>query len=289
MHMHANTHIGHCHMTSIHLYKPFLTCRLSLDKTLNSFFLISISMTHTIRKWRVTLLQANPWLLDLRLLYRADKHFKLLPFFWTSWGVGILNSAIFNSFHNWVEFGTILEGLQNFWGGLNRPPSSEHHWFREPRLHLLLWALRVSEEVFIISHFVWQFLTHKPMLMICTNYAEIYWMSTVLPQIPDGMFDRRHNLNLSPKWHSTSLHGWFCRLSTFSPVWPLERQPEYSLSSSAYPKSESKKTHSKVKVLSVAMSLKVTESHSEHFKCFWYSFPEFQAKLNATVMILKII
>jgi len=41
----------------------------------------------------------------------------LLPFFRTSWGVGVLKSAIFNSFHNWVEFGTILEGLRNFGGG----------------------------------------------------------------------------------------------------------------------------------------------------------------------------
>jgi len=32
-------------------------------------------------------------------------------------GVGVLNSAIFNSFHNRVEFGTILEGLRNFGGG----------------------------------------------------------------------------------------------------------------------------------------------------------------------------
>ena len=38
----------------------------------------------------------------------------LLPFFRTSWGVGVLNSAIFISFHNRVEFGTILEGLQDF-------------------------------------------------------------------------------------------------------------------------------------------------------------------------------
>ena len=38
----------------------------------------------------------------------------LLPFSRTSWGVGVLNSAIFNSFHNRVEFGAILEGLQNF-------------------------------------------------------------------------------------------------------------------------------------------------------------------------------
>jgi len=38
-------------------------------------------------------------------------------FFRTSWSVGVLNSAIFNSFHIRVEFGTILEGLRNFGGG----------------------------------------------------------------------------------------------------------------------------------------------------------------------------
>jgi len=41
----------------------------------------------------------------------------LLPFFRTSLGVGVLNSAMFSSFHNQVEFGTILEGLRNFGGG----------------------------------------------------------------------------------------------------------------------------------------------------------------------------
>jgi len=41
----------------------------------------------------------------------------LLPFFRTSWGVGFLNSAIFNSFHNQVEFDTISEGLWNLGGG----------------------------------------------------------------------------------------------------------------------------------------------------------------------------
>jgi len=40
----------------------------------------------------------------------------LLPFFRTSWCVVVLNSAIFNTFHNRVEFGTILEGLRNFGG-----------------------------------------------------------------------------------------------------------------------------------------------------------------------------
>jgi len=47
----------------------------------------------------------------------------LLPFFRTSWGVGFLNSAIFNSFHNRVESGTILEGIRNFGGGgVEHPP-----------------------------------------------------------------------------------------------------------------------------------------------------------------------
>jgi len=39
------------------------------------------------------------------------------PFFRTSWGVGFLNSAIFNSFHNRVDFGAILEGFRIFFGG----------------------------------------------------------------------------------------------------------------------------------------------------------------------------
>ena len=37
-------------------------------------------------------------------------------FFRTSCGVGVLNSAIFNSFHSQVEFGMILEGFRNFEG-----------------------------------------------------------------------------------------------------------------------------------------------------------------------------
>jgi len=47
-------------------------------------------------------------------------------FFRTSWGVGVLNSAIFNSFHNRVDFGTILVGHRNFGGGEERfePPNT---------------------------------------------------------------------------------------------------------------------------------------------------------------------
>ena len=49
---------------------------------------------------------------------RTDGSFRiLLSIFQTSWGVGAQNSAIFISFHNGVEFGTILEGLRNFEGG----------------------------------------------------------------------------------------------------------------------------------------------------------------------------
>ena len=49
---------------------------------------------------------------------RTDGSFRiLLNFFRTYWSVGVLNSAIFNSFHNRVGIGTILEGLPNFGGG----------------------------------------------------------------------------------------------------------------------------------------------------------------------------
>ena len=56
----------------------------------------------------------------------------LLFFFFKSWGVGIPNSAIFNSFRNRVESGTILEGLQNYGGGgglyPQTPTPSVHNW-----------------------------------------------------------------------------------------------------------------------------------------------------------------
>jgi len=54
---------------------------------------------------------------NVKQLRTGDSFRILLHFFRTSWGAGILNSAIFNGFHNRVEFGTILEGLRNFRGG----------------------------------------------------------------------------------------------------------------------------------------------------------------------------
>ena len=55
---------------------------------------------------------------------RTDGSFRiLLPFFRTSWGVGVLNSSIFNSFHNRIEFGTTLEGLRSFGAGGADPPT----------------------------------------------------------------------------------------------------------------------------------------------------------------------
>jgi len=62
----------------------------------------------------------------------------LLPFVRTSWGVGVLNSAIFNSFHNRVGFGTILEGPRNFGGGwgLTPPPQPVRHCKVSHSFHL---------------------------------------------------------------------------------------------------------------------------------------------------------
>jgi len=70
---------------------------------------------------------------------RTDGSFRiLLPFFRTSWSVGVLNSAIFNSFHNRVEFGTILEGFRNFGlggGGVEhtKPPPYPVPWYATGR------------------------------------------------------------------------------------------------------------------------------------------------------------
>ena len=51
---------------------------------------------------------------DVKQLRTGGSFRILLPFFRISWGVGVLNLAILNSFHNGVEFGTVLEGLRNF-------------------------------------------------------------------------------------------------------------------------------------------------------------------------------
>jgi hypothetical protein len=49
---------------------------------------------------------------------RTGGSFRILLPFSEHLGVfGVLNSAIFNSFHNRVVFGTILEGLRIFGGG----------------------------------------------------------------------------------------------------------------------------------------------------------------------------
>ena len=67
----------------------------------------------------------------------TDGSFRILLTF--SEHLGVLNSAIFNSFHNRVELGTILEGLWNFVGGRGveipnqPPPPSVRHWLQENR------------------------------------------------------------------------------------------------------------------------------------------------------------
>ena len=63
----------------------------------------------------------------------------LLLFFRTSLGVDVQNSEIFNSFHNRVEFGTILQGILNFGGGgggLNplNPPRYATGWWLVSRM-----------------------------------------------------------------------------------------------------------------------------------------------------------
>ena len=66
---------------------------------------------------RLFMVATNLFVIDNVKQLRTDGSFRiLLPFFRTSWGVGVLNSASLNSFHNRVEFGTIIAGLRNFVG-----------------------------------------------------------------------------------------------------------------------------------------------------------------------------
>jgi len=51
---------------------------------------------------------------NVKQLWTGGSFRILMPFFRTS---GVVVAAIFNSFQNWVQFGTILEGLLNFRGG----------------------------------------------------------------------------------------------------------------------------------------------------------------------------
>jgi len=66
----------------------------------------------------------------------------LLPFFRKTWSVGFLNSAIFNSFHNRVEFGTILEGLRNVGGGGFNTPNPPR--YATVSLHIFVRAERTK-------------------------------------------------------------------------------------------------------------------------------------------------
>ena len=67
---------------------------------------------------RLFMMTANLFVIANVKQLRTGGSFRiLLPFFQTSWGFGVLTSAIFNNFDNRVDFGTILEGLRNFGGG----------------------------------------------------------------------------------------------------------------------------------------------------------------------------
>ena len=91
---------------------------------------------------------------------RTDGSFRiLLPFFRTSWDVGFLNSAVFNSSYNRVDFGTILEGLRNFGRGEGRLNPLKTPLFGTPLLyakHSVYSAVFVySVPVFILLGYYW--------------------------------------------------------------------------------------------------------------------------------------
>jgi len=66
---------------------------------------------------RLFMMTANLFVIANVEQLRTDGSFRiLLPMFQTYFGVGVLNSAIFNDFHNRVESVTICESLPHFRG-----------------------------------------------------------------------------------------------------------------------------------------------------------------------------
>jgi len=87
------------------------SCNLVLEILYSKIFLIFGTL-------RLFMMTTNLFVIANVKQLRTDGSFRiLLPFFRISWGVGVLNSANFSTFHNRVEFGTNLEGLQNFGEG----------------------------------------------------------------------------------------------------------------------------------------------------------------------------
>jgi len=69
--------------------------------------------------------------------------FRILPsFFWTSWGGGILNSAIFNSFQIGLSLAWFGGPLEFRGGGLNL----QNHPSRYVTTHMFCAAVKISEE-----------------------------------------------------------------------------------------------------------------------------------------------
>ena len=119
----------------------------------------------------------------------------LLPFFpLISWSVGVLNSAVFNSFHNRVEFGTILVGLRNYGGRgfLNPPPQTNplgtplvtlnKVWNRECKFlpHFLASSEDPSRPVgqftfLLLGRADWKKQFHSPSCCVASNWSE--WSS----------------------------------------------------------------------------------------------------------------
>jgi len=110
---------------------------------------------------------------------RTGGSFKiLLPFFRTSLGVGVLNSSIFNNFHNRVEFEMILEGLRNF-GGFETltPPPSVRHCEAKCLLRGTDWVFKSDRYSFVLTGST---TTHSYPLITCTTLCESGVWLTIL-------------------------------------------------------------------------------------------------------------
>ena len=147
---------------------------------------------------------------NVKQLWNLGSFRILLPFFRTSWGVGVLNSAIFNSFHNRVKFGTILGGVWtpppryatahggNCRSSTPNPPTSQMLVnTRGMKIRRQLTQKILQNCNTILSHHVW-----KLLYILCTYSPVSFKINIVTSKLKSG-----HQL-WSIVWFKTPIPGW---------------------------------------------------------------------------------
>ena len=103
----------------------------------------------------------------------------LLPFFRISWSVGVLNSAIFNIFHNRVKFG-MGGGFRNFGGGGLNTPNPPSRYATGDIITNAYSSSCKEPAILVIFHLNFSFLDRLPKNPQISNFTKIRPVGTEL-------------------------------------------------------------------------------------------------------------